>query len=234
MGPPGPAGPSSGALISTTRILASGNYIVPAGINSVIAEVVGGGGGGRGYASAVENGSGAGGGAGAFVRARFPVVPAQSYACVIGAAGLGGVGNALGTDGTITTMTGFGQLIQAGGGLVSTSSMPDLNLSGISIGGFSPVFHSAVIGQLAAVGGEPGQSVLRAVIAGAPGNGSFSGLGNGGSTPYGRGGNYDQLTSGGLPGQGFGSGGGAGRAPLFGSVNGGAGAPGIIVVYEYS
>jgi hypothetical protein len=221
-------------LLNVTRILVSGNYVVPVGVTSLIAEVIGGGAGGRGYAGVVESGSGAGGGAGAYVRARFPVVAGQVYACVIGAAGVGGIANAIGTSGTISTMTGNGQLIQAGPGLTPASGMADNNQVQTCVGGFSSAVHSAAIGEIDAVGGEPGQTVLRAVIVGVPGNGTFSGLGNGGSTPYGRGGNYDTLNQNGLPGQGFGSGGGGGRATVGPSSNGAAGRPGIIVIWEYS
>ena len=237
-GPPGPS--TTGALLNVQRIVVSGNYVVPAGVTSIVVEAIGGGAGGMGYASAGnESGAGNGGGSGAYVCARMPVVPGDVYTAVIGAGGGGGPGPGGAGNGTQTSFIGNGQTILAAGGLASNSVMGAIANTEATVGGQGGVIASAVIGELAAVSGEPGADALRIITPGFPGSPRVLLRGKGGSTPYGRGvgGGYPPVSQDGLFGQGFGAGGGGGilyEVPIGNSISGGQGAAGILIVWEYS
>lgn len=74
-------------------ILNEASFIVPPGVTSIKAWVVGGGGGGAGSLN-MDGSSGGGGGAGGMVYHEFPVTPGQSITFTFGIGGAGGNGSA--------------------------------------------------------------------------------------------------------------------------------------------
>lgn len=225
----GGAGWSSISTGGRATILATGNFIVPAGVTTIYITACGGGGGGGagGGGSSSQYGSGGGGGGGGQFRIMSPytVVPGQTLSISIGAAGSGGASS-----------SGTGSAGGAGG----STSISNLNggstlvLSGGSGGG-----AGVSTGAGFAAGGQGG--------AGSPG-GSYGGDSNGqqptaaggagASTGLGGGGGNGRASTGaglaGYAGSGYGSGGGGGGANYSlpsGSFNGGSGgngAPGAV------
>lgn len=93
----------------------NGTFTVPAGVTTIEAEGWGGGGGSGGTINA-NSGSG-GGSAGGYARKRITgLLPGQTIAVTIGAAGLGG-NNVTPTNGTDGGTTSFGAYFSATGGL---------------------------------------------------------------------------------------------------------------------
>lgn len=74
-------------------ILDGTSFVIPAGVTSIKAWVIGGGGGGAGSLN-MDGSSGGGGGAGGMVYHEFPVTPGQSMNLTFGHGGLGGNGSA--------------------------------------------------------------------------------------------------------------------------------------------
>ena len=227
-GPPGPAGPSVGAFVAR-KLLVTGtfSYTVPAGVNRLVVEVQGSGGGGAGYAGAVAGGS-TGGNAGAYATAEFPVVPATIYIVQINVGGLGGVGSANGFQGN-TTVFGTGSPEQVacnfgkGGVVTSALTIPLVTQPQSEDGSVGPTGSILVFG-------DPGQNALRlSATAYCAGNGGNAPLGLGG-----RAGTANGDSNGGAAVAGFGGGGGGATAAAGGTSNGGPGAPGCIIVWEYS
>ena len=80
------------SLGQTKTFTASGTYVVPAGITSVIVECWGaGGGGGSSNTMSKSRGRGGGGGGGAYSSTTIVVTPGNSYNIVVGTGGTGGV-----------------------------------------------------------------------------------------------------------------------------------------------
>ena len=101
---------AGGNSVSNAILAGSGNFVVPAGVVTLRVLLLGGGGGGGGVSTAAATGtSGSPGGYGQYSLA---VVPGQSIAYVVGAAGAGGAAGANGTAGGDTT---FGSLVIKGG-----------------------------------------------------------------------------------------------------------------------
>jgi len=73
----------------TVTYTSSGNFVVPAGVTSIMVEAWGGGGGGGGRANSGSGGAGGGGG-GAYARDTVTVVPGNTYSVTVGAGGPGG------------------------------------------------------------------------------------------------------------------------------------------------
>src|SRR6188508_412680 len=88
--------------------VSSGIFDVPAGVSGVFVTMIGGGGGGGGW-------PGGTGGAGCYaVRIPVNVTPLGTLAISIGAAGVGGTGNAF--NGTVGGTTSVGGVSVQGGG----------------------------------------------------------------------------------------------------------------------
>lgn len=93
----------------------SGNFVAPSGITKVYVSMIGGGGGGAG-ANSSSAACGGGGGSGAYViNQAFTVVPASSYAYVVGDGGAGGVGLANGSNGVASSFNAFSVAGGSGG-----------------------------------------------------------------------------------------------------------------------
>lgn len=214
-----------GLLLNVRTFIANATYTPTPGTTSVIVEVLGGGGAGGGtpVTGAATVSVGGGGGAGGYAKSRLTSGFA-GVAIVVGTAG-GAVAGAAGGNGTISS---FGGGIAANGG-----------------NGGAAAVAAAVGSGAGAVGGTGvGGNLLN--IQGGRG---FAGIFNSASTIYLSGSGADSLFgTGGVatPGTtgsastgsgavGFGSGGG-GAATAFSSgvVAGGNGAPGLVIVSEYT
>ena len=197
-------------------------YTKPAGITSILVEVLGAGAGGGGATGGSGTASqGAGGGAGGYARLWIPSASA-SYTYTVGVGGAGGVaGNNTGSSGGATNFLAGGLQGNGGGG-------------GSGMGAIATATASAAVGGDGGVGlngninvkGMPGLWSLVVV-------GFISGA-SGGSSHYGGGGVLPSLTpgAGGAAGN-YGSGGSGGYSTTVSSA-GGAGSSGLIIVWEFA
>lgn len=183
--------------VNSQSFIASGTFIVPAGVSFVRASVRGGGGGGGGATSAASAG---GGGGGAEYRSGwFAVTPGDAIAVTIGVGGAGGV-----TDGNAGGASSFGPFITANGGLGGLGGVGAYGGGVGGSGGFGGTENfqgssgatAAVAGSLAisGTGGAPygltGAHFVASNSAGVPGrSGPQSGSGGGGGVNGGTGGN---------------------------------------------
>lgn len=109
---------SSSGPVVVEQLVGSGNWVCPAGVESVMAVLVAGGGGGGNvtygtfYTGAGNSGSGGGGG-GQVVTASLSVKPFVTYSYVCGA---GGSGGSPGSKGNTTSFMGLVALGGGGGG----------------------------------------------------------------------------------------------------------------------
>jgi hypothetical protein len=222
------ASPAAGAGgLKSFQIFTSGTaqtYTKPAGVTSILVEVVGGGGGGGGATGGSTTAScGSGGGGGGYARL-WVASSSSTYTYTVGAAGTAGTAgnNAGGTGGTTTFSAsslqatgGVGgsgapttstSAIQFNGGSGGVGSNGDFNCKG-SAGSWGLVISAG--GQIAGKGGEA------AIYGGGalPPTSASPAAGNAG-------GNY--------------GGGGSGALSNVTSFAGGAGAGGLIIVWEFS
>lgn len=217
-----------GCLIGIQRFTASGTYTPTPGTRYVIVEAVGGGGGGGGCSStSSDNAAVSGGGAsGGYIRGRFDISSVgNSVAINIGAGGAGGIG---GNSGSAGGDTAFGLLATAPGGLGGTSSTSSSSLAFIAVGGAPGAAPTG--GNLISSRGSRGGSGLffNSSTGAVGGDGSPSQLGGGGVGSGSSG-------STGAAGSGHGSGGGGNaRQPSSAAINGYSGAPGVLIICEYS
>lgn len=192
------------------------------GLKSVRVVCIGGGGGGAGANAAANQctvrAGGSGGGASESVF-RAEQLPVGNIAMVIGAAGLGGVGNSPGGNGGNTSFGG--SLVMARGGIGSETTQTSGTAMGCVSGTPGPL---AGEGQIR-MGGGAGGGAIRL-----DGNTGLSGAGGDTGGGWGTGG--FQRASEGNPGgeRGFGSG-GAGAISKGGNESGGDGARGAIFLY---
>lgn len=221
----------AGAFIRTTVLTASGTHTTHANASTAFIRMTGGGGGGGGAntAAAPAVAVGGGGGGGGYLEATMAVSPSTGYVFTRGAGGLAGAA-AAGTGGTggsstfvvgATTYTAPGgaggvgmaaaatALIAAGGASAAISTNGSVNQGASDVGGAGIRLSSTVL-----MSGGGGGNPLAQGTAGR----STQGVGANGSN----GGN--------------GGGGGAGACCIGPgvAVAGGAGAPGMIVIDEYT
>lgn len=210
----------SGALVNIQRITSTGTYTKTAGTNTVMIELAGGGGAGGGGAAtgASQVSAGGGGSAGGYVRHLGLASAFTGLTATIGAGGTGNSGASGGAGGNST----FGTLTANGGnGGISGAAGGTSNANNSTGGG------TASGGNLMNVTGQQG-AASAAVFGGAvvTGNGATHHLGSGGIV--------------GVPGTGgAASGFGAGGGGLFqtassGALTGGAGAPGVAIIWEFA
>lgn len=204
----------------------AGTYTPTANMNQVIVEVVGGGGGGAAAFNsfgATTQVSGAGGGGGAYSKKLYSSADiGASKPYVVGAGGTAGVtGNpptAGGAGGNTTFGTG-GTLITAGGGFGSATSAGGTASGGnINVPGWQ--------------GGQDMSGVSRGSVSiGMPSSPGGNSLFGSGGISVGR----NTITTAGQAGTGYGAGGsGAYNSQgQGGSVNGGAGSSGVVIITEY-
>lgn len=197
-------------------------YIRPAGITSILVELVGGGGAGGGALGAASSyAAGGGGGSGGYARLYVPSA-ASTYTYTVGAGGTAGTaGNNAGNAGGTTTFsasslqaTGGNGGSGSGGGIAAAASPVAGGAAGVgSNGNFNPSGNPGLYGL----------AVTGALISGA-----------GGSSIYGGGAHPIVAATGtGVNANNYGSGGSGGSATTV-SVAGGTGSAGIIIVWEFS
>ena len=226
---PGPA---------SVQVFTSGvgaTYTTPTGVKAIIVELVGGGGGGGGVgatpAVTQPGGGGGGGGGGAYTRKLY-VGPAATYTYTVGTGGGGGAIAGTGTAGNATTFNNAGTMVTAPGGSGGVGSPAPAGAIGSAAQGGAGGAAGAN-GDFMATGGvgAPGCSIRYV---------SFSG--HGGNSVFGGGARAlvaanAATTTAGNAGVVYGGGGGGGLNLSVGAVEagqtGGAGANGIIIVYEY-
>lgn len=196
----------SGSLLSTTVFTASGTWTIGAGTNFIKVRGVGGGGAGGG-------GRGAGGGAGGYFEVFQSAAGLGSVSVTIGAGG-GGNAGANGGSGGSTTVGSIGAANGGTGGNTGNNS---------SEGGSG---GSGTVGTLLIKGGGGGSQFWAATSV----NQTFSGAGGSSCLGGGAAGREANITPG-LTGGNYG-GGGSGSSVSGGT--GGNGAPGVIIVEEYT
>jgi len=185
------------------RVITSQTWTKPANLAYVVVETVGSGAGGDGTSG--DSGE-SGGGAGGYSR---KIIQASSLSATetvfVSPGGFGGLGAfSLIRDGQGGGVSTFGSFIVSSGG--------NYNFGGTSIGG-----------DINIVGGD-GQ--------GGVGNSTIAFGGNGGASIFG-GGGHGVNSGNGSNGLAYGSGGGGGSEDNSTDADGGAGAPGVVIVTNY-
>jgi hypothetical protein len=216
-------GAMPGRLVGVQVFTASGTYTPTAGMTTAVVEVQGGGGAGGGSVAtaAAQYSMSGGGGSGAYGRGRFTAAQiGASQAITVGAGGTGVSGGTGGSGGT----SSFGALLTAsggaGGGAMPATSSSVVSLQGGGAGG------SSVSGALVAENGIQGANgyVLNNNIA----------TGGGGASKFGGGAPIGGVGTG-TAAVSKGSGGaGAGSNVSDTAKVGGAGAAGIVIIFEYA
>ena len=226
--------PTSGNLSNCTntgglrsfQILESGTaatYTKPANVTSILVQMVGGGGAGGGAAAGASGvAAGGGGGGGGYVE-KFIAAASSTYTYTVGAGGtVGTAGNNPGNDGGNTTFSGLTDAAiggSGGNGMASTSvAAAKVALGGLG-GNVTPT-------DTLAISGGAGQTGIVTLGVGASGSGGYSRFGSA-SLPR-------AVSADGVVGVGFGAGGSGGFTLTATNRTGGAGAAGLIVVWEFS
>jgi hypothetical protein len=218
-----------GRLIGVQVFSASGTYTPTTGTASVIVEVQapGGGSGGIPATSAGQSATGPSGGAGAYVKARFTTGFSGAVITIgaVGAAGSSGSGNG-GAGGT----TSFGSLISCPGGLGGTAG--SLYSAAGATGFTAATAAPTVTGAAQTMDSMPGPAATTSGIVITAGTVSVSAPGANSLMGFGGQGRVGSNTGGPPTGYGAGAGSGLNLASQSALV-GIAGAPGVIIVYEY-
>lgn len=217
----------SGKLLGVQYLTAaSGTYTPTAGTASIFVELIGGGGGGGGVSvtnDATEGAVGGGGSAGTYT-ALYIGTPAASYTYAAGAAGTGGAIN--GGNGGSTTFNGGS--VTAPGGPGGSGNTQTTTLQRTAGGAHSTAGVNGDVSIQGQAGGIGWIIVAAAPVIYAGGFGGSTILGSGGRST-------DNNPSAGL---GYGAGGGGAVLNVSGtgianSIAGGAGAAGVIRVWEF-
>ncbi|MBV1835666.1 hypothetical protein [Acetobacter estunensis] len=214
-----------GRLLNVQTFTSSGTYTPTAGTNTIIVEVQGGGGSGYGCTGQAGTGTcsvGSGGNAGSYLKGK--ITSPVSCEVTIGAQ----TGNGYNGTSIVGNSSSFGSYITCPGGAAGTGlnqvSAPS------ATGGHSylaPTYSASVV-PLEIIrdftGGE-GVALSQTIGFGA----------NGGNSRFGAGGGNGAPNVNGDDGTGYGSGGSGTYSPEGGeALTGGKGAPGLVIVYEYS
>lgn len=216
----------SGRLLNIQVITASGVYTPTVGTKSVQVEVIGGGGAGGGAAAATCASSG-GGGAGAFAMSSLIRSGFNGTAMTVGAGGIAVLGASGGAGGA----TSFGSFLSAPGGAGAIGQAWQV-IPGFGAPGQNSASPSGSALAYGSVGndGLNGTTYLAAVTLG--GKGADCAFGAGGGSP---GTSAVETKADGRSGKGYGSGGSGGTTTSAGPASiGGNGAPGLILVFEFS
>ncbi|AXJ03592.1 hypothetical protein CFN16_05435 [Pseudomonas fluorescens] len=218
---------TTGRLLGVRTFAASGVYVPSVGMKNAWVKVIGGGGGSAGIPATGSNQiSMAGGGAsGGYAEAWLASAAIGSSQTVT--VGSGGAGGAAAEGGGGGGTSSFGSLVSAtgGGGSPGFPALP-LPSFGLYTGGYPSLAPSGGnIVNMAGAAGSPGICLNGSVLAG-----------HGGNSPLGSGG-YGSSAANALaaPGSGYGSGGGGiANANNQAARPGGAGARGVVIIYEYA
>ena len=216
------------APVTTTVFTASDPTWAPTpGVKALKVIVTGAGGGGGGIVSGggADKNSGAGGAGGtAILTVNTPI--ASTYAVVVGAAGAAGIGAANGGVGGDSTFNGTGIGVVTGSG--------GLGGDGVATPGILPLLSAGGVGGVASGGdiNNPGGDGTYGFVL----DGASVGFGAGGGSYWGGGPVATPVLSGSFDGvtgvaKGVGGSGATGTDSF--TRDGGAGAPGVVVVEEY-
>lgn len=172
---------------NTVRLDVAGTWYwaLPAGVNVVFAEIIGGGGGGAG-----GDGANGGGGGGAGARCFAVITGAGTHTIIVGAGGAGGTASNNGVTGTASSIDGT---FLAGGGIRGIISvLGNGGAGGAASGGFTNENGNAGANRSGGNGGNGGASPvgyfgLGGVGGGALGTAGALGGGGGGSNASGAG-----------------------------------------------
>ena len=217
---------SAPGTLRSVQFLTSGTgatYNRPAGVASILIEVIGGGGGGGGCAttSAAQFAAGAGGGGGGYAQL-YVAAASASYTYTVGAGGAGGTaGNNAGSTGGTTSFSASSLQATGGAGGAGSPAVATTG-SGATQGGLSGIGSNGNIN----ISGQSGGCGFSSLTAG------FGGFG--GDSVQGGGGRQVLSQSNGQPGGAFGSGGSGACISNFTQQAGGVGAQGVIIVWEYA
>lgn len=216
---------STGRLIGVRTFTANGTYTPTPGTTSIVVEAIGGGGGGGGSANppASNQSSAGGGGGGAYTVGRFTSA-FSGLAVTVGAAGAGGTTNS-GNGGNGGT-TSLGAIISAGGGVGALG----FTYTGAATSLLSPGGNGGNLGtggNIYSTGGASGGYGFMLPNSLIGGSGAACGK-NGAAVPS-AGSNSPGLTA-----TAKGGGGGGGCSIAGNTFVGGAGAPGVLIIYEYA
>ncbi len=219
------ATPVGAGGLKSFQIFTSGTaatYTRPAGIASILVEVLGGGGAGGSVAAAASSISCAGGGAAGGYARLWIVSAASSYTYTVGAGGTpGSAGNNPGGNGGTTTFSASS--LQATGGVGGGGSGGTSTASiGIVLGGTGGVGSNGDFN----CGGSPG--LLGQAVLGV----GYSG--QGASSIYGGGGISIIAAATGVNAQNYGSGGSGALTGAATNRQGGSGSAGLIIVWEFA
>ena len=194
-------------------------------------QAAGGGSAGTGACTAANASCPGGGASGDYCELHQTSAIPGTAAVTIGAGGIAGIASGLSTNGGTGGNTSFGSLCIAQGGLGSLSGNTNVGTSQLFFPGGAASSGAADVGTLQ-VPGSPGLAGLRlsATVA-MPGYGANSRFGGGGQTLA----NNAAGTRTAQPGNGYGSGAsGPVSTSTAGSLVGAAGAPGLVIVWEFS
>jgi hypothetical protein len=247
---PASGGGGGGSLLGTQVITASGTYTPTPGTKGIIIEMVGGGGAGAGGHN-IEQGiggntasrpiNGNGGSSGSWLKAY--VANPVATPVTIGLGGAAAIPTYL-TNGADGGDTIFGSFIAKGGhgGKYINSLYLYPIITPRLINAVIPASPMSAGMFFSAQGNQPEYGgYYTSQSTGGAGSGSFNLYSNGGSTPYGRGGDAALSVYSGTPNTngvkgGTGAGGGAAYGYVTGGINisSGAGGDGMIIIYEYA
>lgn len=201
------------------QFTASGAFVAPRGVTSVLVDIVAGGGGGGGANNVDDAGGGGGGGDGAS-NVSSVVVPYTAYAVVVGAGGAGGnTGPTQGGNGGTSSFNGISKTGGTGGAASGTGTGGAAGGAGAGAGGNG--------GQNNAAGTAGGAGTYGAGGAGIAAAGGNSGSGGGGGGAFGAGAaGVVGIGSAGVAGS-RGGGGGSGGSN---QGAGGAGGDGFVII----
>lgn len=220
-------------LLASRTVIQQGttSYAIPAGVRALLVECIGGGGGGGGVNSTAaghQNVAGAGGGGG-YAASFLTSLPGSPVTVQVGAGGGGGgVGNNPGSAGTDTTFNSTTVVAKGGGAGAAGADVSVVGPTNVPAAG-----GAAGTGDVTIPGGV---GVVNLVLA-TTGASAWTSPGGRGSGPYGGAGGqtvYSGTSHAGGAGQNYGGGG----APAYssdggGQAAGGAGANGIMVIWEF-
>jgi hypothetical protein len=217
----------AGRLLKITYLTTSGTFTTTANTGTALVKMIGGGGGaggaktGAGYFKAAS-----GANSGAYGEKLLSVSSSYPYDCTVGAAGVGGANT--GADGTAGGYTSFvvgmTSYITAGG---APGDGDTDTVSAYAITPAQEVYSDCTLMDFCSPGKIGGYGIRINSVKGSAGKGADSFLGAGG---YGYSSAYPYP---GDSGRGYGSGGGGG-SNITGGAAGGDGAPGLIIIEEYS
>jgi len=214
--------PGGGRLISQTAFIANGTWTKGTGTRFVFVYCLGGGGGGGGAQGGANNGAGGGGGgAGALAVKWIDVTAVSTVAVTVGGGGV--AGSSAGGNGGSGGTSSFGTYCSAGGGSGGTGQSSG-NYAQIVAGGYG---GNASGGDFNFSGGAGAPGIRLDYQNGSAGRGAAAAMFGGGGNGYA--GNAD-----GQQGIARGDGGGGGVVANGATGHaGGAGATGLVWIWEY-